>query len=120
MSKDLFENKIQIEDEISFVHNWNNKLSCEAFSTFRPDSNKYQIGKIYTITLKGKKLFKAQCIDLRTLTLDKVNEFTARIDTGYSLPEFITLMKRFYGSKGDVYQMKFVLLCLAKIKDKEK
>lgn len=79
-----------MEDVIRFNYNYNNKLSCKRFTTLRlKDVRKYQVGKSYRIELRtGKNEYRtlcyASCIDIHIFTIDRVNEFVAGVDTGYS------------------------------------
>lgn len=91
---------VTLYEQLQFSHNWNNKLTCSAFTTFRLSNvRKYQIGKRLSIMLKGKHLKDVQILDIKTLKLNQVNEFIARIDTGYSLAEFKEIIKKMYKDK---------------------
>lgn len=101
-------------DKINFSHNWNNKLDCKAYTTFRIyNASKYQIGKTYKIYLKNQYLHDAVSIDIKILKLDKVNSFISYIDTGYSVDEFKNIVRKMYGEKAETSQ--FCLILLKKI-----
>ncbi|RYC70014.1 ASCH domain-containing protein [Spirosoma sordidisoli] len=101
---------------INFQTNWNGKLDCRCFTTFRLAGGKYQVGKIYDIQLNGKSIKKARCLDKRVLRLDQVNEWIARIDTGYSLEEFRNLVQTMYKNiVRDFTTQEFVLVLLETI-----
>lgn len=72
--------------EIIFTYNWNNKLDCKSFTCLRL-SDRYKVGQEYKILLKTKEglIAKgvAKIIDVKHLTLDKINTFVSHIDTGY-------------------------------------
>ena len=103
---------------INFTYNWNNKLDCKAFTTFRlRNPAKYKIGESYQILLKGKVVGTATIVQILPLTLDKVNEWIARLDTGYSLPEFKKLVETMYKNKVNVRMADFSLLLLHKEKE---
>jgi uncharacterized protein YqfB (UPF0267 family) len=100
-------------DKINFQTNWNGKLDCKCFTTFRLSGDKYQIGRAYEIQLNGKYLKTARCIDKKTLRLDQVNEWIARIDTGYSLEEFRKVVRTMYKNiVTDFGTQEFVLVLL--------
>lgn len=102
---------------INFSYNWNNKLACSSFTSFRILSTKYQIGHFYDIQLHNKTLFEAKLTEMKVMKLNQVNEFIARIDTGFSKDEFIGLVKTMYKNKiQDFENVEFVLLLLVKQK----
>jgi len=82
---------------IDFSTNWNNKLANRAFTTIRlKNTAKYKIGEMYSITLNKKPLATRKILDIRTFVLSELNEWICRIDTGYSLPQTIEMMKKMY------------------------
>lgn len=84
-------------DVINFSYNWNNKLASKAFTTIRlTNQTKYQVGREYVICLKEKPLFNAVIIEIKKFYLDQLNEFMARIDTGYSIQETKDIILRMY------------------------
>lgn len=88
-------------EQLSFKENWNNKLSCPSFTTFRlHNSRKYRVGNKLSILLKGKFLKDVEVIEVRKVKLYSVNEFVAQLDTGYSRDEFIALVTNMYKNKG--------------------
>jgi len=101
-------------DSIIFSYNWNKKLDCLAFTTFRlHNDKKYQIGQEYKILEGSRYRGTAQIVDKKTLYLSQVNEFIAQIDTGYSLGEFIGIVEKMYGdlshkAKFDLILLKYV------------
>ena len=102
-----------MDSTINFQTNWNGKLDCKCFTTFRLSGGKYRIGGTYEIQLKGKYVKVARCIDKKTLRLDQVNEWSARIDTGYSLEEFCKLVTTMYKNiVKDFSTQEFVLILL--------
>lgn len=97
---------------INFSYNWNNKLDCKAYTTFRLyNPSKYVVGDIYQIRLKDKPVHQALLVDIRRMSLDKVNEFIAHIDTGYSLDEFRNIVRKMYTGADN---KEFCLLLLKK------
>jgi len=99
---------------IKFSYNWNNKLNCNCFTTIRIANNKYKVGETYDIYLKDKLLFKAQIIEIKPFRLDQINEFIARLDTGYSKQETTEIIKRMYKNP-NVDKLNFYLILLKNI-----
>lgn len=59
-----------MEQNLEFTTNWNNKLNCECFTTFRRhDPTRYVHNAVYNIYLKGVFKGKAKLVDLRTIKL---------------------------------------------------
>lgn len=86
--------------EIEYSYNWNNKLSCKAHTSIRlRNDNKYVVGQVYQETLKGKHLQDATLVAIKHLKLSQVNEFIARLDTGYSVDECKKLITTMYKNK---------------------
>jgi len=98
-------------ETIKFSYNWNKKLGCLAFTTWRlHNERKYVVGKMYQIECKGVETFTAECVDIKHLMLSQVNEFIARVDTGYSVGEFKNIIYRIYKDKADTGVFDFILL----------
>jgi len=99
---------------IDFIYNWNNKLDCNSFTTFRINNpNKYITGNTYEITVKGKKKKEVVLIAQKAMKLNDVNEWVAQIDTGYTKQKYIEMVMKMYKNKGlDFEKQLFVLLLL--------
>jgi len=103
-------------EKIDFSQNWNNKLNCKCFTTLRLKSEKYKIGNVYEITLKGGTMFFAKIIAIKTLKIHQINDFIAAIDTGYSVEEMKRLIKTMYKNKvKDIDNQDFYLILLQRI-----
>lgn len=101
---------------INFSYNWNNKLNCKAFTTIRlKNVNKYQIGKEYNILLKKQLLKSAIIEDIKTIYFNQINEFIARVDTGYSAEETKNILKKMY-SKINIETQPFSFILLSTVK----
>lgn len=84
-------------DAINFSYNWNNKLTNKAFTTIRlHNPNKYKTGERYAIRCNGQHKGIAILQEIRTLRLNQLNNFITYIDTGYSVPETIEILKTMY------------------------
>lgn len=83
---------------INFSYNWNKKLHNEAFTTIRlHNPTKYQVDEEYLVKLDKSFMARTvKVIEIRTFKLDKLNEFIARLDTGYSHVECEKLIRTMY------------------------
>lgn len=103
---------------IKYNYNWNNKLSSPSHTTLRlRNDSKYQRGKSYEEILKEGKIetsFGVSQIEaIKHLRLNDINEFIARIDTGYGRDECINLIKTMYKNypiDWDTKQLSLILL----------
>lgn len=83
--------------EIQFSYNWNNKLKCKSFTTVRIENHrKYLIGQEYYIRLNKEIISKAKIRMISRLNLESINDFISFLDTGYSVDEFKSIMKKIY------------------------
>jgi len=86
-----------MEQNLSFTTNWNGKLNCSCFTTLRLHNHeKYFAGAVMNIILNGQLKGKAVIIQVNYFTIEKINEFVARIDTGYSATECQKMIKEMY------------------------
>lgn len=107
-------------EQLAFAENWNNKLSCNSFTSFRlHNERKYFVGKKLSIMLKGKHLKDVIVIAVKTMKLVQVNEFIAQIDAGYSADEFVKVVEKMYKNKNvDVHSANWDLILCRDIKAK--
>lgn len=92
---------ITLYEQLSFSYNWNNKLACTSFTTFRlHNPRKYAVGRKLSIMLQGKNLKDVEIMAVKTMKLNQVNEFIARIDTGYGVTKFQEIVQTMYKNKG--------------------
>lgn len=98
--------------KISFSYNWNLKLFCNAFTTVRlHNPTKYKKGIEYSLFLKDRFIGYANIIEIRTLHLEKINEFVAQMDSGYNLLEFKRILRKMYPNVDfDVTLLDIILL----------
>lgn len=102
---------------LSFSYNWNNKLHCKAFTTIRLKSNKFIVGENYKIIQKTPKdsLINhglAKLVSIKQFTLDEINEYMARIDTGYSLEECRKIILTMYKNKNIDWKTQLLVMPL--------
>ena len=83
--------------KIPFSTDWNRKLQCDAFTTFRIfNPRKYRRGLIYQILLKGNELGRARLVDLLTVRWSEINPTISFIDTGYDEETFRKILQQMY------------------------
>lgn len=101
---------------IEFSYNWNNKLDCKAFTTLRlANPERFKVGAEYRIVSKDGDHGTARIEAIREITLPKINEFIARLDTGYSAEECKKIIRQMYAGKvKDVEKATFYLMLLVK------
>lgn len=109
--------EIQIKSSITFGSNWNNKLDCQAFTTFRlHNPKKHLINSVVDIYLKEVLLYSAKIVDVKTMKLEQVNDFIAHLDTGYSAEDFKKLVRTMYKNiVKDFETQKFDLLLIKRL-----
>jgi hypothetical protein len=108
-----------MEETLKFSTNWNNKLNCNSFTTLRlRNDNKYYAGAKINIWLGNIYKGKGTILGVSLYTLDKINEYVARIDTGYSAEECRKIILQMYKNKPDInwatQQLAFCLIAYDK------
>ena len=92
-----------MEEVLKFSYNWNNKLNCNSFTTLRlRNDNKYYPGAKVHIWFGNTYKGKATIVGIHFYTLDKINEFVARLDTGYSAEECREIIMKMYKDKPNI------------------
>jgi len=106
---------------ISFSHNWNNKLSCDVFTTVRIENKgKYKPNQLYDIVLSSNSQKepvsqgKARIMLIQPFLLDNVSEGIALIDTGLNKLKFIELVRTMYKNTGIDFTSKRMSLIFLK------
>ncbi|MFN4254559.1 MAG: hypothetical protein ACK4Q5_06095 [Saprospiraceae bacterium] len=83
-------------NRFDFSTNWNNKLSCAAFTTLRL-SGRFAVGDRGEVWLKDTFLGVVEVIDKKRFESPAViNEWVAQLDTGYSADETRNILARMY------------------------
>lgn len=100
--------------QLKFTYNWNNKLDCVCFTTLRLSGN-WEEGMEVDVWLKGKDGWIAKgpavILDKKTFHLNSINEFIARLDTGYSAEQCKTIVRKMYKKENplmDLLLLKYV------------
>jgi len=103
-----------MEETLKFSTNWNNKLNCNAFTTLRlRNDNKYYPGAKVNIWLGNTLKGKGTILGVSLYTLDKINEYVARIDTGYSAEECRKIILQMYKNKPTInWETQQLAFCL--------
>jgi uncharacterized protein YqfB (UPF0267 family) len=107
--------------KLNFSNNWNNKLNCNSFTTLRlRNDGKYFAGAKVNVFLKGVFKGAGTIVGVSYLTIDKINEFIARVDTGYSADDCRKIIKEMY-KKGPAidWRVKQLVFCIISF-DKKK
>jgi hypothetical protein len=102
------------KQSLEFSQNWNNKLSCTAFTTLRL-SGRFEVGDEVDIYLKKSKKGTATVLDKKAIKLHQINEFIANIDTGYSTKECQNIIRKLYADVKD-WDTQIIFLYLLKYK----
>lgn len=85
---------------LSFQTNWNGKLSCKYFTTWRMHNpRKFYVGAQYEIYLNGALTKIVECVQVKSYKLYQVNDYIAALDAGYTRDEFVALVKNMYKNK---------------------
>ena len=86
--------------QINFSYNWNHKLHCDSFTTLRLRNDaRYFVGAVGNIYLKNQYVSAFKIVAIKHFTIDRINEFVARIETGYSREKTIALIKTMYKNR---------------------
>jgi hypothetical protein len=101
------------DDIIQFTTNWNNKLNCLSFTTFRLRSSKFAHSKVYKIYLGENFLGTAKCVAHESMMFNNLTNRIAYLDTGYNLDKMKTILRTMYKNKlTDIENTEFVLLTM--------
>lgn len=91
---------------LEFSRNWNarrgsefGKLNCATFTTIRLWNQRYRVGHVFTIMLKGKVKGEAEVIAVKPFNLGELSEIEAYLDTGYGAAETVELMRKIWKAK---------------------
>jgi hypothetical protein len=100
--------------QLKFTQNWNNKLNTENFTTIRIAQDKYYIDCQFDIILQDQYLKTVKIIDIKQFKIDKLNDFTAYIDSGMNRTNLYQLLAQFY-PKQNINKMDWYLILLQTI-----
>ncbi|MFK5856574.1 MAG: hypothetical protein QM503_10615 [Bacteroidota bacterium] len=98
---------------IYYTYNWNNKLDCLAFTTIRLRNDQvYYKGMVANVILKKVDRGPVIIVGIKHFLLHELNEFMARIDTGYSKEKTIAIIQTMYKNRNinwKTQQLSFIL-----------
>lgn len=104
---------------LTFSYNFNNKLSCRAFTTLRlADESRFKIGNQFLVADKKTEYGLFEVRDVKTLRLEDINAWISYIDTGYDQTTCKEMIRTMYKAKQidwSTQLLNFVLL--VKIKE---
>jgi len=113
--------KVERDRELEFTTNWNNKLNCQCFTTIRLHNPiKYCIGNRFNVLLKGQHKGYARLIAVTPIYLNQINEYIARLDTGYSADECRKIIQTMYKNQKHInFDTRQLAFCLLKYEEKK-
>ena len=105
-------------DKLIFSYNWNNKLSCDYFTTLRLHNKvMYYTGNVFSVHLKKGRDIPRVCdavvIKVLVLNFNQINEYIAGLDTGLNVKECKELIMKLYDNSDidwSTQWLNFVLL----------
>lgn len=80
---------------IEFSHNWNNKLSCTAFTTLRL-SDRFGVGDRVEVYMNKRKLGTVEIVQKYKTEFGKISDSIAYLDTGYNADECRKILQTMY------------------------
>lgn len=93
-----------------FTTNFNGKLLCNTFTTIRlHDSNLNRLGERHTICLRDTDIGIASILSVKIITVDRISEHMAHIDTGHNKAYLLGLLRKFYPDITAATQFDFIL-----------
>lgn len=110
-------------EDLKFKKNWNNKCSCEYFTTIRLKGPKYAVGKELNLKVYSGGVFQNHGIvrvhQLKPIQLHQINEYISRLDSGLSPEELRDELYYMYKDKvPDVSKSDFYLILCQRVKTK--
>lgn len=84
---------MQTTKVIDFKTPYNNKLRCDCFTTIQMADAAFKKGAVVEISLEGYKKGEAKIIGLSNITLPKVSDWVARLDSSCTAKEFVKRFK---------------------------
>lgn len=81
-------------ETIDFQQNYNGKLFCQCFNDVVLNTQQYQVGQTYTLTLKGLELGKVQVVALHVFPFQKISDPISFLTTGKPAVYLAQLLRR--------------------------
>lgn len=103
------------KQRLEFEQNWNNKLNCNSFTTIRlHNPRKYCIDAVMSVYLKGIWKGDVKVLDVKTISLDQINNYISMLDMGLSPDKgkevIRTMYKKYPGVNWQTQQIDLILL----------
>lgn len=110
---------------IKFQRNWNNKLSCNYFTTIRLPVEDYKIDNILRLMLHDNGVYRemgyAKVIEAKPIRSYQINDWMAFLDAGMSADKLREMLYFMYKDKVDDFEKtEFVYMILERMKNAEK
>lgn len=109
-----------LNEPLIFTTNWNHKLWCDVFSTFRHNSHKYDVGKLKSIIHRRSDgdhyVTDAEIIYNEPCRLDDLNPLFTYLDMGKPVEYYKEVIRKMYSPEKYDYSKpifcKLLLKCL--------
>lgn len=84
---------------ISFSNNWNNKLTCNSFSTIRLIAQWHKPGIIVNVNFQDMFAFRCTIMTVARIKASQLSNAACYLDTGYNKEETINILLKMYRHK---------------------
>lgn len=110
---------------IKFQRNWNNKLSCNFFTTIRLPRENYKVDNTLKLLLHEYGIFRdmgfVKVIEAKSIRAYQINDWMAFLDAGMSADKMREMLYFMYKDKVDDFEKtEFVYMILERMKNAEK
>ena len=110
---------------IKFQRNWNNKLSCNYFTTIRLPQENYKVDNTLKLLLHENGIFRdmgfVKVIEAKPIRAYQINDWMAYLDAGMSADKMREMLYYMYKDKVDDFEKtEFVYMILERMKNAEK
>lgn len=110
---------------IRFQRNWNNKLSCNYFTTIRLPRENYKVDNTLKLMLHENGIYRdmgyVRIIEVKPIRPYQINDWMAFLDAGMSADKLREMFYFMYKDKVDDFEKtELVYMILEKVKNAEK
>ena len=110
---------------IRFQRNWNNKLSCNYFTTIRLPRDNYKVDNTLKLMLQENGIYRdmgyVKIIEVKPIRPYQINDWMAFLDAGMSADKLREMFYFMYKDKVDDFEKtELVYMILEKVKNAEK
>jgi len=112
--------RVMENKDLKFSYNWNGKLNCQCFTTLRLNQPmKYYKGAVFNVFLNNQPKGRAKVLEVNCFTIDQINEFVARVDTGLSAKECQRMIREMYKNSPQInWNTQNLAFCLLEYENK--